>query len=429
MLARMSTTSPGRLIPHSGNRYFPDRFTEIVQGTVVNVNMVSWTVDVMCKLDSTFWANVQQGAPYLHPSAGEGFYVCPEVGATCMFCLPSDKSLPFILAYVSPGTTTVNGSEKDAVPSKLDQVNSPAIPPVTAGVDYTYSSGRPVAKPGDMIWRGRDGNQIIMHRGGVLQIGSTELAQRIYIPLTNMITDISEHYEHYNVGGTIKWGVQPLDYEDRETQWKQTFRIFADDKYCDIRVTCGNALDHVRLPDGDKDIEDPAPGTAKDAPIVYEVAIIPSGDKSGFAGVNGDVVEKSYNQLKFLFKLDRKGQAYCRFEGDVMMSFRKNLFIRTLGDLKIEAKSLSIQCTGNAQLGTANGATELMGKSVKIAGGGVGVARLMDLVFTPAEQIYQMILSMGLTSPVGPVLPTIPPIAGTGVYGAINTASDSTECS
>jgi hypothetical protein len=409
----MQLVSPraGALLP-SSKRYFPSRFPEVLQVKVVDINMKSWTVDVVSSLTGRYWADVQVGALYLHQYAGEGMYCLPDVGAVCQLCLPTDTSGPFIMAYVSPGQTTRSGQQVDAQQDADQPANQP--------VDYSYSSNRPNASPGDIVMRGRDGNFVLLHRGGVLQIGSSELAQRIYVPLSNMITDISEHYEHQNVAGTIKWGMQPFNYQKRETYWRQCFRVFADEKYCDVRLTVGNVVDPAALPDGDEDLNDVS--TAN--PLVYELVLIPADDNNGFQGVDGTVVPGSQNQMKMLFKFDRNGNCYTRFEGNAMLAVKKDLFVKVKGAFKLQAKSIEMTTTGDATLG-ADGTTNVKGKLVKLAGGGVGVARLMDMVMIPGPQLVMALGQLGVTmmNPGAAASPTCV------IQGAITTSSQKTETS
>jgi len=405
-----------QLLP-SAKRFIPGRFSEVLQTVVTDINMRSWTVDVVSKLTGRYWADVQAGSPYLHQAQGEGIYCMPEVGATCMLCLPTDMSGPFIMAFVSPGQTT---SAKGAVDAREQQgdPDEKKIPPTNRDIDYTYSSNRPIAKPGDIVMRGRDGNFCILHRGGVLQIGASEMSQRIYIPLTNMVTDVSEHYQHHNVAGTIRWGMQPLAYQDRETWWRQCFRVFADDRYCDVRLTVGNVRDPCPLPDGDEDMGD----VSTTSPLVYEVVLIPAGEDAGFAGVDGEVVKSSHNQLKMMFKMDRKGNCYCRFDGNCMLAVKKDLLVKVKGDFRLQAKSINMTTTGDATLG-ADGTTNVKGQLVKLAGGGVGVARLMDMVMIPGAQLAAALGAMGVP------MTNAGAAAALSIQGAITTCSSKTESS
>ena len=428
------------LLPNA-RRHFPNKRTEVVCSVIVDINMKSWTVSCRSKLDTRYWADIQNGALYLHQNQGEGVYCMPEVGATCMVCIPTDTTGPFVLAYVSPGQTTVRGQAVDATQAKL--------PPQQAGLtddqqyreglaslgdpakatDYSYGSNRPVAKPGDIVMRGRDGNFCILHRGGVLQIGASNMAQRIYVPLTNLVTDISEHYEHQNVGGTIQWGMQALQYVERATWWRQCFRVYADDKYCDCRLTVGNVRDPAKLPDGDDDIADnPLDPTQ---PVTYELVMIPADDNDGFKGVDGEIVGSSYNNMTMLFRIDQTGNVHARFKGNALLSFRGDLLWKVKGDLRIQAKSIRFETKngGDAVFGSPAGATSIEGQAVKLAGGGVGVARQMDQVIIPGDQLLQALtLLLAPVAVVGsPIIANPEAAAELSIYGSILTASDKTE--
>ena len=369
-------------------RYFPNRTTEILQASVINIDMVQWTVDVYSKKVGRWFPNVQVGNMYLHHAAGEGVYAVPDLGATCMICLPTDLSPPFILSYVAP-PEVVSGDEVDNPDEELaeemakdgdalDQADSSSR---TRPLGFTFGLRRGRAKPGDIVMRGRDGNFVILHRGGVLQLGASELAQRIYLPLRNLITDMAERYRMTTAAGTIRWGMQELDYEKRETEWMQTLRVFADDAYADLRIVCGHVNNPVRLPEGDddKDILDQMQ-FAVNAPVVYEVTLLPGGKDSGFNAESGEVYKKSYNQMKLQWKFDRDGKAYGRFDGDAFLSCQKNLFVRVKGNLDIQSKGVvNLTGDGNATLG-GKGTTKVKGQEVILADGALGVARMADQV-------------------------------------------------
>lgn len=430
----------GQLLPQN-RRHFPGRRTEVINAVVVDINMKSWTVSCCSKLDSRFWADIQNGSLYLHQNQGEGVYCMPEVGATCMVCIPSDTTGPFVLAYVSPGQTTVRGQEVDATgsalpPEKTGMTDEQAYKEGVATLndsakktDYSYGSNRPVAKPGDIVMRGRDGNFCILHRGGVLQIGASTLAQRIYVPLTNLVTDISERYEHQNVGGTIQWGMQPLQYVERETWWRQCFRVYADDRYCDCRLTVGKVRDPIKLPDGDDDIADNPMDPAQ--PVTYEFVMAPASDSSGFKGVDGETTGDAHNNMTMLFRMDRSGNCHVRFKGNALMTFRHNLLWKVKGDLRIQAKTINFETTsgGDAKFGSPAGATSIEGQSVKVAGGGAGVARLMDTVIIPGDQLlFALMQILAPTAVAGaPLIANPAAAAEVSLYGSILTASTKTE--
>jgi hypothetical protein len=173
-----------------------------IQGKVVNVNLVNWTVDVTAQFDRKRYFDIQVGSPYMHYSNGEGISVFPEVGAKCMVCLPSDSSPPYVSSFIMPMENT-----DMAAPDAPKGTTSKSSPSATSS-GASFAGGRPPAKPGDIWMRTRDDNFVILHRGGVVQIGCSELAQRLYIPLSHLIMDISNNYAHHNMGGSILWSMQ-----------------------------------------------------------------------------------------------------------------------------------------------------------------------------------------------------------------------------
>lgn len=174
-----------------------------VEGRVVDVNMNNWTVDVYSSYDRMRFNDIQCASPYLHHYAGEGGSVMPDLNAKVMVCIPSDSSPPHVAYYIM-AFENVDMAAPDAPQGTTSQPNADGT---SSGA--SFAGGRPRAKQGDLTWRGRDGNFLILHRGGVVQIGSTELAQRIFIPLTNSMIDISDNYYHHTQGGTKYWGLLP----------------------------------------------------------------------------------------------------------------------------------------------------------------------------------------------------------------------------
>jgi hypothetical protein len=97
----------------------------------------------------------------------------------CWICQPSDgyAARPFILGFQAPH----------------DEENE------------SFRCGRQSYNPGDIVIRTRDENFIIVRRGGVVQIGATPTAQRMYIPIQNIIRDFCENYELNTFGGELIW--------------------------------------------------------------------------------------------------------------------------------------------------------------------------------------------------------------------------------
>lgn len=303
----------------------------MVQCKVVNINLVNWTVDVTSQFDRKRYFDIQVGSPYMHYSNGEGLSIFPEVGAKCMVCLPSDSSPPYVSAFIMPVEIT-----DMAAPDAPKGTTSKGSPGATSS-GASFAGGRPRAKPGDMWLRTRDDNFVILHRGGVLQLGASELAQRIYIPLNQIIMDISQNYVHHNSGGAIFWGLQDgPGVENIPTEYGHIFRVFANDKAADIRVKFGKVSDPIPEPAGDAgnqgDIDLLGLG-AGDNFIVAEVVVAPGGfnPETGSA-INPDV----RNQTVFRFFFDRAGGTFLRCEGNLLVSTKKRLHIRATEGIDVK---------------------------------------------------------------------------------------------
>jgi hypothetical protein len=366
----------------------------IQQAKVIGVNMANWTVDVYTTYDKHRYMDVQVGSPYLHYSNGEGIFAMPEVGAQCLVAIPGDTTGPVVLTFTTPHETRT-ASDTDP-----------------GGV--TFAGGRPVAKPGDIMMRTRDGNFITLHRGGVLQIGATEVAQRIYIPIGNYITDISGNYNHHNTSGSITWGIQEgPSTENIPSRFTQTFRVHANDQYADVRVSCGKVLDAVQEPQNKQILAElNRLGFGAD-PVVYEVILAPG----GFEAASGKVKNATTRDtVKFKYYFDRAGNTFVRAEGNVLAVFQKELVIYARKGIAIHCeKGFQLQVKQDMEL-ESQGYTHLKSPIVKLGPGTTPVARQGDpvVITIPVAQINAM-------SPVGPITGVITMVSP--IFGSILSGS------
>ena len=364
----------------------------IIEGIVADVNLVLWTVDVASKFDLKFYPNVQISSPYMHHNTGEGIYAMPDIGAKCHMCIASD-GVPYVLDFIMPVET-------------LDQTSvdlpSPTLPGQGDSIDTStaasFAGGRVRAKPGDIMMRGRNGNFVVLHRGGVLQIGASELAQRIYIPLQNLISDISQTYRHYNTGGAINWYLAPGESETNpSTIYRETYRLLAGDKKASIRVTVGRAKDFIAETTNAADVAGLGIGAGKDNPIICEVALAPDSIEAN----SGAIDTKTPKATKFRYIFDKSGNAFLRSEGNILVVARKTLRIIADEDIRIDAKknfTLTVDDTT-----TINGGKLLVlsGDIMKLNGGTSPVARIGDQV---QISIVQPLVSFAPAAPGAPVV-------------------------
>jgi hypothetical protein len=388
----------------------------IVQGSIVNINLTKWTVDIIAQYDRKRYFNIQVSSPYLHHSNGEGISVFPEVGATAMVCLPSDSSPPFVIAFVM-AVETVNDSADDAPAGTTSHGQQTPNP-----TDASFAGGRPQPVPGDIWMRTRDDNFVILHRGGVLQIGATELAQRIFIPLNNLVTDISENYEHHNSNGSIVWGLQTGPSQTQiASQYMQTFRIFTADQYADIKLACGKVYSPVPEPDGGVTLVEAGVAQGDDGqgsnPIIFEVTVSPK----GFVAQSGDLADATAtvqdSVLKFTF--DRQGNTLLRTEGNLMIQVAKQLTFKLTQPFALEANDTASMTAKNGFDIDGGAYTHVKGSVVRLGAGQSGVARLSDLVSVQAAAVPCVVT---FTNP--PSAGPNPAVLTTGpIYGSILTGN------
>jgi hypothetical protein len=371
----------------------------VVQGSIVNINLVKWTVDVVAKFDRKKYFNIQVAGLYLHHSNGEGVYCFPEVGATCMVCIPSDSAPPFVQCFVM-ASELVDDVSADAPLGTA----SHAQPPANV-VDSSFAGGRLPPKPGDIVMRTRDGNFVILHRGGVLQIGATELSQRIFIPLSNLMMDVSENYEHHNTNGSVVWGIQNGPSQTQiPSQKMETFRVFATDQFADIKICTGKVFSPVAEPDGKTTLNAAGIGD----PIIYEVTVSPMGfiAESGAQASSSTV---SQSVMKFTF--DRKGNTLLRTEGNLYFKVAKKLTLKVAQDIAISTDAAGTLTAANGF--DIDGGTHVFvkGQLVRFNDGKLAVARVTDTVQTPVPGV--------------PVVITFasPPVPGQPAAGTLTIAT------
>jgi len=369
----------------------------IHEARILDVNMTNWTVDCVTVFDQKRFFDIQVASPYLHSNQGDGIYAVPEVGSKCIVCLPSDGPPPFVLAFIMPA---------ESLDSEATNANSPE--PVDKPSGSTFRGGREKGKPGDIVMRGKDGNFVILHRGGVLQFGSTELAQRICIPLGNLVTDISQNYNHFNSGGSINWGIRAGSPEENpETECRQTFRVFANDQYADIRAAFGKVHNPVPEPSGDagSSVDLAALDIGTDI-MVFEFVLAPDGFD------NNGQPQEAQNKTKFRMFIDRSGGTMLRAEGAVSFRTKKKLRIRADEGLEVFTKgSASIAAEGGLRLQGKNLELATDGGTVSLNGGTKPVAHVGSQV------LITTVVPIAITTSSGP---------GTILAGAIFSGSVST---
>lgn len=293
----------------------------VLQAVVVDVDPRRHTVDCASKFDRRKFLKIPVGSAYFHPEEGEGAYQVPEVGARCMVTIPSDGTPAFVSAFLAPmdANPTEGGAKQESTMS--------------------YACGRYDDKPGDMVMRGRDGNFVVVHRGGVVQIGATEVCQRIFLPLNNRMVDAAERYELHTAGGSSVYEVDE-DGINQPTVHTETYRVYAGEKWADLRVSVGKVPEFRERPhDSTQAVLDEL-DIGKSEQIVYEIDLV----QDGFVAQTGHNSESgNHARSNYRFYFDRKGGTFLRAEGALYIFSRKKIRLESKVQVMIKAPEVYIE--------------------------------------------------------------------------------------
>lgn len=175
----------------------------VERARIVTVNIRDFVCDVTTEFTHKNRFDIPWMNPYCNQEQGEGINFMPEVGSMCWVCSPSEKGRD---AFIMGWTMVDEGG--------------------------AYRGGRELLNPGDLHFSTRDGNFVFLRRGGIVQIGATPIAQRIYLPIRNIIQDFAENYEMHTPAGDLTWTVARED-EDADGHqmctWTLGVKEFADD--------------------------------------------------------------------------------------------------------------------------------------------------------------------------------------------------------
>jgi len=164
--------------------------SKVTMGMIQEVNNTSYTCTVVTPDNC-----VHEGVP-INPmnvgADGQGNFFMPEVNTPVWLCRPSDQKAPFIMAGAS-------------LPRQLDDADDEEDP-------NDHRMNRPVLGQGDQMISGPGSNPfIILRKGGSLEIGSTQMSQRIYLPLQDTIREFFSNWEQNAAGGKLEWKSRTSD--------------------------------------------------------------------------------------------------------------------------------------------------------------------------------------------------------------------------
>jgi hypothetical protein len=263
-----------------------------VQGFITAVNTEEWTVTVKSELDGVDLFGVRVGALYLNPFTGEGVYAMPEVGSSCIAVVPSEGGRPFILTFCSPRDAAKGG----------------------------FPGGRPEMAPGDMALLTKDGNGVMVRRGGVVEVRGSPVAKTMYSARRNRVFTIAENYDLLLFGGHLKWETfRPEENVDNKkaSRFSMGAKEFAEDPTPIVSVVAGSEVK--------------AGGTGVDEPVM-QVRVRSSGEDED-ATVNMSVEIEANKSGELGLKLTK---ARVHNGGDTEPVLRSSSFLADLAEVLAE---------------------------------------------------------------------------------------------
>jgi hypothetical protein len=205
---------------------------KVIRAKVLSVDKVKWTCTVQGEFDNQTFSGISVQPTYV-TSAGGGQFYLPEVNSLVYLCFPSTDSTPFIMG----GATA---------PAQLDEGDDSEDP-------NDHRQNRPVLNEGDMLVASSGTARVIVRRGGLLEIGASESAKRVYIPLQNLIQEFSQNYTHETGGGLFSMRCRDDDetYGSERTpaEFQIQWREFCEDEFpiIDLRMGRIKAEDDERI--------------------------------------------------------------------------------------------------------------------------------------------------------------------------------------
>jgi len=318
-----------------------DGFAKVELAKVTGVNFREYTVDVITNFTNRPLVDIPWQVPYTHGNHGGGINFMPETGSDCYVCIPADETA-FVLGWIQ--------NPRNIPKEVRDEEGN--IVSVSSDGGPDFSGFRHPLEPGDVMLSATDDNFIILRRGGVLQIGSTALAQRVYIPIENTVRDFFQRYQAFSPLGEIEWGHATLSDEDDMSSARNTpvlvkYNIKAK---AQEDVTGGKFTVEVRagtlsneVLDSDKDSEHLFANSAtrqEDPPTIFSDALTPfTGipvDSTGAISITIYSHEEGQEKVTYTFQVDTSGNNFIRSEASVHVEVADTVYAKVNNGVKID---------------------------------------------------------------------------------------------
>ena len=210
-------------------------FAVVEEAVIRNVNSRLRTVDVTTTHSNRVIDDVKLASPGLSNYPFGGAVYLPNPDDVCWICTPADKSGSFVFAY-----GTIAGPARADVPDSEEEGPS-------------YRADAPDQVPGEWVFATRDGNFVRILRGGMIQVGATDLSCTSWIPINNTIRTIFQRFEAKSPLGEIIWDHAELldgdrvsaDAETTPVLLKLGFRSVAQNANYTVSMAIGSITDQM----------------------------------------------------------------------------------------------------------------------------------------------------------------------------------------
>ena len=356
-----------------------DRPGKFHLATITDVDFVNQTVAVACD-NHKEPSDVQVASLLSHPSHAGGVHVFPEVGARCYLFESADNS-SFILGFVQDPEQRTQRVEDDN--GELLDIDTDSGPNAT-GL-------REPLEPGDILLSTRDKNFVVVRRGGMIQISSTPICQRLYIPVQNVIRDYFVRYEGRSPSAAITMGpaVTALADEDEDVLNETpcvvaySFKSHAQDAQYAVEIRYGSLTDQSldsRAGDGKHVF-----GAAKRS---AGLGVLPSNNPGALSVT---IFSPDADAVRYTFQISREGDVLAIVAGDIHVEAGASLFVKVAQQAKLEVGTSFVEMlaqpgllraslkqmiiTAISDMTLAAGAINLTaaGGGVALAGGSIGL--------------------------------------------------------
>lgn len=341
---------------------------------IINVNIEDWSVDCISMEGNKRFFDIQVMAPYFHFVNGEGIYAQPEVGALCWVCKPSTGrfAAPFVLGFQS------------AHDQELD----------------SFQGGRMALNPGDIMMRTRDENFLILRRGGVVQIGATPTAQRIFIPIRNFIRDFCENYELLTFGGELTWTTERTDETNTDDKAFSKFALKAKEK-------AGNKLHIASLSIGSH---------GENAKTTLMLEVFDSGNDGNKVMVSLEVTKEGNvtwtGEKDYIIEMKENVQITSKEKDVTIAATQGNVAVEANKNVSLESKTAEATLTGMTKAALVSSAKAMLDAPIMHLGNGatspiVKGDMLVAFLSTLIAQLSSLVYIAPLIPLPGPPVPVV----------------------